>query len=153
MNTAKAEAGISSYHTEIQVRVVVESFGYLHGPSPTAHIVVDLRSILYNPHADPAMRDLTGLEPRVRDHVLATPGAIQIIRSLYPVTRALLRIQDPAGLVVRVAFGCAGGRHRAVAMANEFTHGLINAGIGADVLHRDILRPVQAMRPESNRAD
>ncbi|MGI8313446.1 RapZ C-terminal domain-containing protein [Saccharopolyspora hattusasensis] len=44
-------------------------------PAPDADITLDARRHLRNPHRDPAMRYLTGLDARVRDHVLATPGA------------------------------------------------------------------------------
>lgn len=125
------------------VRVVVTSFGFLHGPAPEeAHIVVDLREALRNPHRDPAMRELTGLDPQVREHVLATPRAVDIVLDTAALVASLLPGHDRQGLLVQVAFGCAGGRHRSVVLANELTNVLLKAGIGADVSHRDILRPV-----------
>jgi UPF0042 nucleotide-binding protein len=130
------------------VRVVVTSFGFLHGrPPEEAHIVVDVRQALRNPHQDPAMRELTGLDPRVREHVLATPQAVDMVLDTAALVTSLLPGHDRRSLLVQVAFGCAGGRHRSVVLANELTNVLVKAGIGAVVSHRDILRPV-VRRPE-----
>lgn len=123
------------------VRVLVESFGYRHGPAPAAHVTIDLRAALHDPHVDPALCALTGLYPAVREHVLATPGAGQILHGTAMLVDAMLPGHDRRHQVVRVAFGCAGGRHRSVVLATELTHLLIGAGIGAEVSHRDILRP------------
>jgi UPF0042 nucleotide-binding protein len=133
---------IESRHFGGTVRVVVESFGYLHNPAPAAHVTIDLREALYNPHHDPAMRALTGLDPLVRDHVLATPGAEKILHGTALQVFGLLPGHHRRGKLVKVAFGCAGGRHRSVVAANELTNLLLAAGIGAEVSHRDILRPV-----------
>lgn len=124
------------------LRVVVKSFGYLHGPAPEAHITIDLRKALHDPHVNREFRELTGLYPVVREHVLGTPGARHILIGAVTLVRAMLPAHDRQGLLLRVAFGCAGGRHRSVVLANELTLGLLAAGIGAEVSHRDILRPV-----------
>jgi UPF0042 nucleotide-binding protein len=127
-----------------RVSVVITSFGYLHpGGAPTAHLTVDLRELLHNPHADPAMRELTGLDPAVRDHVLTTPGAADVLDGMAASTAALWRTRQPQWLTT-VAIGCAGGRHRSVALANALAHRINASGAGASVqiVHRDILRPV-----------
>jgi UPF0042 nucleotide-binding protein len=133
---------IESRHHGSTVQVVVESFGYLHNPAPEAHLTIDLRQALYNPHHDPAMRELTGLHPLVRDHVLATADAQEILAAAARLVATLLPGHDRRAKLVRVAFGCAGGRHRSVVLANELTNLLLTAGIGAEVTHRDVLRPV-----------
>jgi UPF0042 nucleotide-binding protein len=134
---------------KVLIKVRVFSFGYLWHPNPaelasSTHldIAVDLRGLLHNPYHDPALRELTGLEPLVRDYVLSTPGAVEIVASTAGLTLAALRQRDKQGLVVSVAFGCAGGRHRSVVLANELRNMLELAGIGADVTHHDVLRPV-----------
>jgi UPF0042 nucleotide-binding protein len=133
---------IESDHHGHRVRVVVESFGYLHGPAPAAHIMIDLRKALYDPHISPQFRELTGLYPVVRERVLDTPGAKVILMGAMLLVQGMLPAYDQHGRSVRVAFGCAGGRHRSVALATELTNVLIGARIGAEVYHRDILRPV-----------
>ena len=104
--------------------------------------MIDVRKALHNPHHDPAMRELTGLDPRVREHVLATPHAVDIVLDTAALVTSLLPSHDRRALLVQVAFGCAGGRHRSVVLANELTNVLLKAGIGTVVSHRDILRPV-----------
>jgi UPF0042 nucleotide-binding protein len=124
------------------VKVVVESFGYLHGPPPDADITLDIRKVARDPHTSPAMRELTGLEPLVRRNVLSNPEALSVLAALQQVTLAYLPAKDRIGELVRVAVGCAGGRHRSVVLANELVNRLGLAGVGADVSHRDILEPV-----------
>lgn len=124
------------------IKVVVTSFGYLHAPAPDADVTVDLRSVLYNPAADPAMRQLTGLDRRVHDHVLDTPGAGQVVMALAAQAVACHDAMDLRGDKVQVAVGCAGGRHRSVVVANEIGHFLRDIGIATEIEHRDVARPV-----------
>lgn len=132
---------IQSYNGGL-IRVVVHSFGYLHGPPPEADITIDLRQIARDPGTSAAMRELTGLEPVVKRQVLTDPDFLAVLAPLVPLVRAYLPSKDAAGTVVRVAVGCAGGRHRSVVVANELVARLVRGDVGADVEHRDILRPV-----------
>jgi UPF0042 nucleotide-binding protein len=130
------------------VKVRVYSFGYLWHPDPAtlphqhAAVTVDLRHLLRNPFDDPSMRELTGLEPRVQDYVLNTPGARTLIDATAELAMAAVQPIDAAGLAINVQIGCAGGRHRSVVLANAVCHLLNHAGVGADVEHYDVLRPV-----------
>jgi UPF0042 nucleotide-binding protein len=120
--------------------VVVVSFGHLHGSPPPAHVVVDVRELLRDPLTDPALRELTGLDEPVREHVLATAGATALVAGLEQVAGALhgLRPGEP----VSIALGCGGGRHRAPALAAELGARLARAGYPTTVAHRHIDRPV-----------
>ncbi|MBF6511080.1 ATPase [Nocardia farcinica] len=122
-------------------RVMVVSFGYGHAPAPRADLVLDVRRRFRNPHHDPAMRQLTGLDDRVRQHVLDTPGVTGLIDTSTTLVRGLLTATADAPSV-RVAVGCVGGRHRSVAIAEEIATTLEAAGIGVLVRHRDIDRDV-----------
>jgi UPF0042 nucleotide-binding protein len=124
------------------IKVVVESFGYLHGPPPPADITIDIRDVARDPHTSLEMRELTGLEPQVRRSVLGNPGGLSVLAGLQHITLAFLPAKDRAGQLVRVAVGCAGGRHRSVVLANELVTRLVWSGVAADVSHRDILKPV-----------
>lgn len=119
------------------IRII--SFGYGHGEPPQAEITIDLRFLLRNPHRDPAMRDLTGLDPAVYEHVLATPGALRLAEQAAATARSLA---EDTGRPVTLACGCVGGRHRAVGIARR-TYDLLQAA-GADVTldHRDVGREV-----------
>ncbi|MEV5408602.1 RNase adapter RapZ [Thermopolyspora sp. NPDC052614] len=135
-------------------RVVVTSFGYGHGPAPEAELTIDARRYLRNPHHDPAMRHLTGLDAVVARHVLDTPGAAGTVEAVVAFARDLLTGTADTGTgtdgrsgPVRIAVGCAGGRHRSVALAQAITDRLTGLGIAARACHRDVAKPV--IRPAS----
>ncbi|MEU8151818.1 RNase adapter RapZ [Nonomuraea sp. NPDC048901] len=119
-------------------QVLVTSFGYGHADPPEADVTLDARRLLHDPHVDPAMREMTGLDETVRRHVLATRGAKAWIEHEAALVRALLGLGRP----VTVAFGCAGGRHRSVVMASECARLLTAAGFTVTVEHRDVTKPV-----------
>ncbi len=124
----------------IQTRI--RSFGYLHG-TPGAGLVLDVRDTLRDPHVDPNLRELTGLDPQVRDHVLLHPSALTVVADLAAQIRALLSgYADARSLLVEVWVGCAGGRHRSVAVAEATAAHLREQGIGVDVIHEHIHLPV-----------
>lgn len=134
---------LSRLYPTDHVQVVVTSFGYGHSPAPEADITLDTRRHLRNPHADPAMRQLTGMDRSVRQHVLTTPGVRRLITTTDAMVRALLDdVADARSRLVRVATGCVGGRHRSVVLAEEIATELRAHGIGAEVAHRDIDKPV-----------
>jgi RNase adapter protein RapZ len=104
---------------------------------------VDLRDLLRDPQVQPWFRELTGLDPRVNRHVLATRGAWDVTWSLLPAVAAVVRVNEPSRTVTRVAVGCAGGRHRSVVVAGELAALLLpELGIRARVYHRDVMLPV-----------
>lgn len=120
------------------MNVEIYSFGYLHGPPPAATFTVDLRHCLYDPHVDPALRELTGVDHRVQRAVLDTPGARNLIEHQAIVVSGLLPLHIP----VVLAAGCSGGRHRSVVVAREIATRLRSEDWVVQVHHRDIDRPV-----------
>ncbi len=124
--------------------VVVMSFGFLHGVPPTAvgPLLVDLRQQLRDPHTDPALRQLNGLDQAVRTKVLTMPGAFEIIRFTAGQAQFLLRYNSTRNFMVRVLVGCQGGRHRSVVVAEQVAHTLSKRGIETAVEHQHIHFPV-----------
>ncbi|MFC9268960.1 ATPase [Streptomyces zhihengii] len=120
--------------------VTVVSFGYLHAPAPDAHLTVDLRHHFRDPHVAPELRHLTAHDQPVRDAVYGTPGIRALIEALAGATVAFTR--GPSASPVRVAVGCAGGRHRAATVAMGLQLALADKGIEATVQHRDLHQPV-----------
>lgn len=116
--------------------VSVTSFGYGHGDPPAASLTVGLRAQYRDPHADPALRELTAADPRVRAAVLATPGITDLITALTAAVREYLARGLPA------AVGCAGGRHRAPVAAAEVARQLGPDSVPVTLSHRDIGKPV-----------
>ncbi|MGW9635032.1 RapZ C-terminal domain-containing protein [Nocardiopsis alba] len=128
------------------VKVVIVSYGVRHGAAPRPNtrrpVKVDLTTALRNPADDPRMIQMTGLDAKVRKHVLATPGARRIIeQALEQTGKAMLAA--PKGELVEVFTFCQGGRHRSVAVAEELAAALRANGINCEVEHRDIKKPVR----------
>jgi RNase adaptor protein for sRNA GlmZ degradation len=125
------------------IQANLTSFGYGHGPAPDATIVVDTRDILHDPHTDSTMRDLTGQNREVQNHVLDTPGAAHLVSNLSELVMDLLfEAGESRGVRVDVAIGCVGGRHRAPVLIEHLSRQLERGGIVTDVTHRDIDKPV-----------
>jgi RNase adaptor protein for sRNA GlmZ degradation len=129
--------------TNSRVQTIITSFGYGHSAPPEATIVLDLRVLFRNPHRDPRLRELTGLHPDVREHVMATARIEDLVAStVTQVCAVLASAGNPQFVRVDVAVGCAGGRHRSVALAEELATRLEMAGVGVEVVHRDIDKPL-----------
>lgn len=129
--------------------LTVTSFGFARGMPPLADLVFDMR-FLDNPHWDPALRPLTGLDPAVAAHIEADPGfapAFDRIREL--VLELLPRYAEQGRAYLAIAFGCTGGRHRSVHAAERLAAALREAGHDPTVIHRN-LPAGQAVPPEGN---
>lgn len=120
-------------------RFVVSSFGYLHGPPPTADLVVDLRPRLRDPHTSPELRELTGHDMTIKRKVRATPGYHDLVAGLKGAVRALGGAGDRP---VHIAVGCAGGRHRSVTVAEDLAWLLWELDDRVQTRHVDVDKPV-----------
>ena len=87
------------------------------------------------------MRQLTGLDEPVRQHVFDTPGVTRLIETTTAVVRGLLLAPADTSYLL-VAVGCVGGRHRSVAIAEGIAEMLRETGTTVVVEHRDIDREV-----------
>lgn len=118
--------------------LTISSFGFARGMPPLADLVFDMR-FLDNPHWDPALRPLTGLDHAVSAHVEADPAwdeAFARIRDL--VLFLLPRYGMQGKAYVHLAFGCTGGRHRSVHTAEAIAQALREAGFSPTVMHRNL---------------
>lgn len=126
---------------EPHMSVRVMSFGFKHGVPLDADLVFDVR-FLDNPHFVPALRDHTGDEPEVREFVLASPGAIELLEHLEALLRFTLpRYEREGKSYLTIAVGCTGGRHRSVTLAIELARRVAAASVRrVGVVHRDLGR-------------
>ena len=125
---------------ERTMRVTVVSFGYSHGLPLDVDMVIDCR-FLPNPHWVEELRPLTGLEEPVADYVMAQPVTAQFLKRLESLLELLLPCFVGEGKsYLSVAFGCTGGRHRSVAVAEHFAGVLRTLGYEPAVLHRDLAK-------------
>ncbi|WP_166442125.1 RNase adapter RapZ [Nakamurella flava] len=120
--------------------LTVVSFGFKYGLPLDADMVVDMR-FLPNPHWIPELREHTGRDQDVSDYVLSQDG----------ISEFLDRYVELLGLVnggyrregkryLTLAVGCTGGKHRSVAVAEEFARRLADESLAVTVVHRDLGR-------------
>lgn len=118
----------------------VVSFGYKHGLPLDVDLVLDCR-FLPNPHWDEDLRPQTGLDAPVRSFVLRQPEARAFLDRLKDLLDLLLPAYEAEGKsYLTIAFGCTGGRHRSVAIAEEVATHLRRCGRHPTVTHRDLDR-------------
>jgi UPF0042 nucleotide-binding protein len=127
-------------HDRDATQVTVMSFGYKHGVPADADLVIDCR-FLPNPHWVEHLRPLTGLDPEVRDYVASFELTGAFLERLEPLLELLLPAYREEGRsVVTVAFGCTGGRHRSVSIAETVAAWLDERGVEPRVRHRDVAK-------------
>ena len=120
------------------MQTTVVSFGYKHGLPLDVDVVLDCR-FLPNPHWDEELRPLTGLDAPVRSFVLRQPETKAFLAKLEELLDLLLPAYEAEGKsYLTLAFGCTGGRHRSVAIAEEVATHLRRHGRRPTVTHRDL---------------
>lgn len=125
-------------HPDMGMQTRVVSFGYKHGLPLDVDIVLDCR-FLPNPHWVDELRPLTGLDDPVRHYVLSQDAARELLTRLDDLLGLLLPAYVAEGKsYLTLAFGCTGGRHRSVAIAEEVAELLRGRGFAPTILHRDI---------------
>ena len=116
----------------------VVSFGYKHGMPIDVDLVLDCR-FLPNPHWVEELRPLTGLDAPVSDYVLGQPLTGAFLERLERMLGLLLPAYVQEGKsYLTIAFGCTGGQHRSVAIAEETAKILQRIGHSPHVTHRDV---------------
>jgi UPF0042 nucleotide-binding protein len=116
------------------------SFGFKNGVPLDADLVFDVR-FLPNPHFVPQFRKKTGLDQDVADYVRGFPQTIEFIERVLDLLLYLLPHYKQEGKsYLTVAFGCTGGQHRSVMMAEELCQRLKSSGYQVKALHRDLPR-------------
>jgi len=120
----------------MQTKVV--SFGYKHGLPIDVDIVFDCR-FLPNPHWVEELRPLTGVDEPVRDYVLAQPLTAAFLERMERMLGLVMPAYVQEGKsYLTIAFGCTGGQHRSVAIAEQVGQVLERAGHSPTVQHRDV---------------
>jgi RNase adapter protein RapZ len=116
------------------------SFGFKNGVPLDADMVLDVR-FLPNPHFVPEFRKKTGLDKRVADYVRGFPQTGEFLDRITDLMLYLLPHYVKEGKsYLTLAFGCTGGQHRSVMMAEDMALRLAKAGYQVKALHRDIVK-------------
>ena len=123
--------------TDKNILVSCVSFGYKHGVPDDADLVFDVR-FLPNPHFVPEFRPLTGRHPRVAKYIRSFPQTQEFINRISELLVYLLPHYVEEGTsYLTIAFGCTGGQHRSVMIAEDVFKRLKKAGYRGKVVHRD----------------
>ncbi len=116
----------------------IVSFSYRQGLPREADLVFDVR-FLANPHYDPELRPMSGLDAAVGAHVQADPGTPALLEHLAKLFEFVLpRYEQEGKSYLTIAIGCTGGRHRSVYIAETLSAMLYGQGWPVRTTHRDI---------------
>jgi RNase adapter protein RapZ len=116
------------------------SFGYKNGVPLEADLVFDVR-FLPNPHFVPEFRHLTGRHPKVIAYIRKFDQTQQFLNRVTDLLLFLLPNYIHEGKsYLTVAFGCTGGQHRSVMIAEEVKRRLAKEGYRVKTAHRDMPR-------------
>jgi UPF0042 nucleotide-binding protein len=118
--------------------ISVVSFGYRYGVPNDADLMFDVR-FLPNPHFIPALRRFTGRDAKVRHFINSFPQTRQFLKRMESLLAYLMPHYIEEGKsYLTIAFGCTGGKHRSVMLAEEIKKGLEKEQYATKVFHRDI---------------
>lgn len=132
-----------SQREESKIRIYVTSFGYRYGLPADSDLVFDVR-FLPNPNYIPRFKNQTGKNPAVARYIRSFPQTTEFITRISELLIYLVPHYIREGKsYLTIAFGCTGGQHRSVMIADSIRNNLAKAGFKAKVTHRDI----QAARP------
>jgi RNase adapter protein RapZ len=116
----------------------VMSFGFAKGLPRNADLVFDMR-FLRNPHWDDELRPMSGQDAAVGSYIAADPAYHDAVTRVEDLLLLLLpRYEAEGKAYVTIAFGCTGGRHRSVHVAERVASRLRDAGFSPTVTHRDL---------------
>lgn len=127
---------------ERKIRVYINSFGFRHGVPPDSDLVFDVR-FLPNPNYIPGFKQLTGRHPSVARYIRTFPQTLEFVARISELLIYLLPHYIAEGKTyLTISFGCTGGHHRSVFIADEIRKRLVRASFKATCNHRDLARPV-----------
>ena len=150
----KAEIGLwFAQGTEAQLAISVQSFSYKRGLPRGVEMVFDCR-FLGNPHWVPALREKDGRDPQVAAYVQGDPNFSAFFEKLQEMLFILLPAQVQEGKAhLTIGFGCTGGQHRSVAVAEKLAKVLAEAGWQVSKRHRELERRGTSPMPDGIRGE
>jgi len=114
------------------------SFGYKRGVPVDADFVLDMR-FMPNPDYYDEYRALSGKDASVRDFVLSQNFVQEFLDGVEKMLAQMVPLfAEQEKRILRVCFGCTGGRHRSVAAAEEMARRFADSGLTVRVYHRDL---------------
>lgn len=151
LNIHQLEKKVNDYFnqsSDVDLKVNILSFGYKYGIPVDADLVMDCRFIV-NPHWDPKLRPLTGLDKTVSNAVLESANVEEFLERYQMLFDTLAKGFITEGRkFLTLAIGCTGGKHRSVAITEELVKrladgkNLSNYRIQTHGMHRDLGREI-----------
>jgi UPF0042 nucleotide-binding protein len=142
----KKIAELFSVDPSASLKVNVLSFGYKFGLPVDADLVMDCRFIP-NPHWNPELRAMNGLDKQVSKAVLNAESVGEFLEKYLSLFNSLGQGYLREGKkYITLAIGCTGGKHRSVAVAEELARRINGSAIDAEhsvsahAIHRDLGR-------------
>ncbi|MBU3645606.1 MAG: RNase adapter RapZ [Candidatus Nanopelagicaceae bacterium] len=149
LNVHQLEKKISELFSTVEtasLKVNVLSFGYKYGLPVDADLVMDCRFIP-NPHWDPELRPMNGLDKEVSDAVLNAESVGEFLQRYMDLFQSVGKGYLREGKkYITLAIGCTGGKHRSVAVAEELARRINGTkidsehSVSAHAIHRDLGR-------------
>jgi UPF0042 nucleotide-binding protein len=134
-----------------RLSVSVQSFSYKRGIPRGVDMIFDCR-FLANPHWQPALRALDGRDPAVEGFVRADPRFAEFFQRVSELLIFLLPAHLEEGKAhLAIGFGCTGGQHRSVAMAEMVGKALAEAGWPVSKRHRELERKAAVQQPDATK--
>jgi UPF0042 nucleotide-binding protein len=125
---------------ESDIMIYVASFGFRNGVPPDSDLVFDVR-FLPNPNYIPRFKNLTGKDAGVARYIRSFPQTVEFMERISGLLIYLLPHYIREGKsYLTISFGCTGGQHRSVMIAEQIRKSLGEAGFQAKVYHRDIVK-------------
>ena len=116
----------------------ISSFGFKYGIPTESDVMFDVR-FLPNPFYVPSLKKLSGNNRKVRDYVFKSELADQFVASVHDMVLSMMQGYINEGKYhLNIAFGCTGGHHRSVAIANAVAEEFKKDGMRVRVYHRDL---------------
>ncbi|HEX4278342.1 MAG TPA: RNase adapter RapZ [Bryobacteraceae bacterium] len=127
---------------EAKILINITSFGFRHGLPPDCDLVFDVR-FLPNPNYIPKFKQLTGRNPAVARYIRSFPQTGEFMERITDLLTYLLPHYIREGKsYLTIGFGCTGGHHRSVMIADQIRKNLAESGYRARVTHRDLAKAV-----------
>ncbi len=118
--------------------VTLISFGYKYGVPPNIDLLFDVR-FLPNPYFVPELSSKDGLHPDVRNYVLRSKEAEELMTRLNNLLEYVIpRIIKEGRHYLTIGIGCTGGRHRSPVIVEELKKGIERFGLKTSIIHRDL---------------
>ena len=118
--------------------VNISSFGFKYGIPSEADVMFDVR-FLPNPYYVPSLKKLTGNNRKVKEFIFRTELAGQFVDEVHHLLKSMIGgYMNEGKYHLNIAFGCTGGHHRSVAIANAVADEFRKDGVRVRVNHRDM---------------